>query len=106
MSPIPTTVESFEQDVLKREGPVFVRFTATWCGPCRVLGPLFEKTAKEYEDRATFVNVDVDSCSLLCSKYGVRSVPVVLAFRDGTDGNQITGAVSSEQLTQFVEENL
>ena len=105
MSIISTTAETFEQDVLKREGPVFVRFTATWCGPCRVLGPIFKKVTEEHADRGTFVNVDVDSCAVLCSEYNVRSVPIVIAFRDGEAGNQITGAVSSDQLVQFVEEN-
>ena len=103
---IDTTVESFEQDVLKREGPVFVRFTATWCGPCRILGPLFKKAAEEYADKATFVNVDVDSCQMLCSEYQIRSVPAVVSFHGGEDCNKLTGAVNSEQLNTFIEENL
>lgn len=103
---IDTTIESFEQDVLKREGPVFARFTASWCGPCRILGPLFKKAAEKYADRATFVNVDVDRCQALCSEYGIRSVPTVLSFHTGEDYNTLVGAVTAEQLNTFIEKNL
>ena len=72
------TDASFDEVVLKSDKPVLVDFWATWCGPCRMLGPVIEELATEYEGK-----VDVDNNQEFAAKYGVRNIPTVLVFKDG-----------------------
>ena len=75
------TDASFEEVVLKSDKPVLVDFWATWCGPCRMLGPVIEEIATEYEGRVVVGKVDVDSNQEYAAKYGVRNIPTVLVFQ-------------------------
>ena len=77
------TDASFEEVVLKSDKPVLVDFWATWCGPCRMLGPVIEEIATEYEGRVVVGKVDVDSNQEYAAKYGVRNIPTVLVFQNG-----------------------
>ena len=77
------TDASFEEVVLKSDKPVLVDFWATWCGPCRMLGPVIEEIATEYEGRVVVGKVDVDSNQDYAAKYGVRNIPTVLVFQNG-----------------------
>ena len=77
------TDASFDEVVLKRDKPVLVDFWATWCGPCRMLGPVIEELATEYEGRVVVGKVDVDNNQEFAAKYGVRNIPTVLVFKDG-----------------------
>ena len=77
------TDASFEEVVLKSDKPVLVDFWATWCGPCRMLGPVIEELATEYEGRVVVGKVDVDNNQEFAAKYGVRNIPTVLVFKDG-----------------------
>ena len=77
------TDASFDEVVLKSDKPVLVDFWATWCGPCRMLGPVIEELATEYEGRVVVGKVDVDNNQEFAAKYGVRNIHTVLVFKDG-----------------------
>ena len=74
---------NFEDLVLKSDKPVLVDFWATWCGPCRMLGPVIEEISKEYEGKVTVGKVDVDNNQDFAGKYGIRNIPTVLVFQNG-----------------------
>lgn len=73
----------FQQKVLDSNKPVLVDFWAEWCGPCRMLGPIIEQLADEYEDKVTVAKLDVDSAQQVAMRYGIRSIPTVMLFKDG-----------------------
>ena len=77
------TDATFDEVVLKSDKPVLVDFWATWCGPCRMVGPIIEDISKDYEGKAVVGKVDVDSNQEFAAKYGVRNIPTVLLFKDG-----------------------
>ena len=77
------TDATFEEVVLKASKPVLVDFWATWCGPCRMVGPIIEDISKDYEGKAVVGKVDVDSNQEFAAKYGVRNIPTVLLFQNG-----------------------
>lgn len=102
------TDESFEEDVLKVDSgtPVLVDFWAEWCGPCRMVGPVVEELAGEFEGKAKVGKVDVDSNPEISTKYGIRSIPSLLIFKDGEVVDQIVGAVPKTQLKKQLEAQL
>lgn len=102
-------VEESEFDVVLNgsgEQVVVVDFTATWCGPCRLISPLMEQLAQEYKGRAKIVKVDVDSNKPLFKKFGLRSIPAVLIFKDGVLAETIVGVSPYEQFTNAIEKLL
>lgn len=100
------TDDSFENDVLNAETPVLVDFWAEWCGPCRMVGPVVDELAGEFEGKAKIGKVDVDNNPEISSKYGIRSIPSLLIFKDGEVVDQIVGAVPKSQLKKQLEAQL
>lgn len=100
MKPIIITDENFEQEVLKSDIPVLIDFWAVWCGPCKVIAPVIEEMAAEYNGRVKVGKLDVDNNQEAPVKYGVRSIPTLLIFKDGVVKDTIIGAVQKTQIVQ------
>jgi thioredoxin 1 len=96
----------FENEVLRANEPVLVDFWAEWCGPCRMIGPVIESLAIEYNGQVKFAKVAVDDHQDLCAKYGIRSIPTLLLFRNGELVDRIVGAVSRTYLTEKLSAQL
>ena len=95
------TAESFEDEVLQAEGTVMVDFWASWCPPCRRLAPVLEQLAERQEGRLGIVKLDVDAAPEVASRYGIRSIPTLIVFRDGRPLERRLGALPLEELERF-----
>jgi len=97
------TDASFDEVVLKSDKPVLVDFWATWCGPCRMLGPVIEELATEYGGRVVVGKVDVDNNQEFAAKYGVRNIPTVLVFKDGEVVGRQVGVAPKKTYTDALD---
>jgi thioredoxin 1 len=100
------TQSDFDDKVLKSEVPVLVDFWATWCGPCKAIGPFIEQLAQEYDGKAKVFKVDVDSDSELATQYGVLQIPALLVFKDGKVHEQQVGAMPKHQIAALIDRAL
>jgi thioredoxin 1 len=95
---------SFASEVESKEGLVVVDFWAPWCAPCRMVAPIIESLAEEYEGTVRFAKVNVDEVPSVASRYGIRSIPTIGIFKDGEAVNGVVGAVPKQVLIQAIEE--
>ncbi|WP_422343888.1 thioredoxin TrxA [Parasphingorhabdus sp.] len=100
------TDESFEQDVLKADGPVLVDFWAEWCGPCKMIGPALEEISDELGEQVTIAKLNIDDSPDAPGKYGVRGIPTMILFNKGEPVETKVGAAPKSQLKSWLEESL
>ena len=101
MAVVNVNEKDFEKEVLNSKGTVLVDFNATWCGPCKMLGPIIDELSEEKTD-VKFVSVDVDENEELSSEYGVMSIPCVVLFKDGKEIDRNVGFMQREELEEFI----
>ena len=106
MKPVTFTDENFQSEVLNSDKPVLVDFWAEWCGPCRMVAPIVEELATEYNGSLKVGKVDVDSNQKVSMQFGVRSIPTLLIFKNGKVVDQIIGAVPKRALADKVSKHL
>ena len=101
-----TTDATFTQDVLKSDKPVLLDFWAEWCGPCKMIAPILDEIASEYQDRIKIAKLNIDENPQTPPKFGIRGIPTLILFKNGTVEAQKVGAVSKSQLAAFLDSNL
>jgi thioredoxin 1 len=101
----PITIEysNFEEEVLKSNRPVLVDFWAPWCGPCRMVGPVVEQLADEYDGKVGFGKVNVDDNPRIASQYGVMSIPTLILFKDGKPATNMVGFKPKSELKKRLD---
>ena len=100
------TNENFEEEVIKSEIPVLVDFWAEWCGPCRMIGPIVEEFANEYNGKLKVCKLDVDAHGSIAQQFRILSIPTVMIFKDGKVASQVVGAVPKKELQKHVDKAL
>ncbi len=106
MKPIELTDATFETEVLKSDKPVLVDFWAEWCGPCKMIAPIVEELASEYNGMLKVGKVDVDANPNAPMQFGIRSIPTLLVFKNGRVVEQVVGAVPKRALNERVQKHL
>ena len=100
------TDASFEEVVLKSDIPVLVDYWAEWCGPCKVIAPVLEEIADEYQGKMRVCKLDIDANEATPPKYGIRGIPTLMLFKEGNVEATKVGALSKSQLAAFLDSNI
>ena len=100
------TDQNFQDQVLKSSKPVLVDFWAPWCGPCKIVKPIVEELAKEYKDKVTVVEMNVDDNPQVSGQYGVMSIPTLMVFKNGQPVKSAIGAQPKDALKHMLDESL
>lgn len=101
--PVEITDANFEQEVINSDVPVLIDFWAIWCGPCKVIAPIVEEIANDYEGKLKVGKLDVDNNPNTAIKYGIRSIPTLLIFNDGQVSDQLIGALPKAHIIDRLE---
>lgn len=100
------TNENFDSEVVSHQGTVLVDFWAPWCGPCRMVGPVVEQLAEEYDGRAKVAKLNTDEAGDIASRYGIRSIPTLLFFKNGEMVQQLVGAYPKGKIAEKLDASL
>ena len=97
---------NFESEVINSDVPVLVDYWAEWCGPCKVIAPVLEEIASEYDGKMKICKLDIDANDQTPPKYGIRGIPTLMLFKNGAVEATKVGALSKSQLTAFLDSNI
>ncbi len=100
------TDSNFESEVLKSDKLTLVDFWAPWCGPCKVIGPLVEELANDYEGKVKFTKLNVDDNPNTASTYGIRGIPTIIFYKNGEVVDQVVGAVPKSELEKVISKEI
>ena len=106
MAELVITEQNFDEEVLRAKQPVLVDFWATWCGPCRMIAPVIEEIAAEFEGKAVVGKVDVDEEPGLAQRYGIMSIPTLIVFKGGKVVEQAVGARGKADVAAMISRHL
>ena len=100
------TDSSFDEDVLQSDIPALVDYWAEWCGPCKMIAPVLEEIAQEYDGRIKICKLNIDENEATPPKYGIRGIPTLMLFKNGSVEATKVGAISKSQLAAFIDSNI
>jgi thioredoxin 1 len=100
------TDSSFDKEVLNADGPVLVDYWAEWCGPCKMIAPILDEIAGEYDGRLKIAKLNIDDNAETPPRYGIRGIPTLMLFKNGAVEATKVGALSKSQLTAFIDSNI
>jgi thioredoxin 1 len=103
---VSVTDDNFEEEVIRSPDPVLVDYWADWCGPCKMIAPVLEEIAKEYSGKLKIAKLNIDENPATPPKYGIRGIPTLMLFKNGSVEATKVGAVSKSQLSAFLDGNL